>query len=123
MMSCSDSAIEQNGAEPAVLADRRQLVAAPGEDLVRVGLVTDVPEHLVAGGLEQGVQGDRELAGAEVGAEVPADLTDGVDDVLAHLLRDLRELVLGQRLQVGGTVDARQQPLGRLVGGGHEVRV
>ena len=34
--------------QAAVLADRRELVAAAREDLVRVGLVADVPEDLVA---------------------------------------------------------------------------
>ena len=82
--------------QPAVLADRAQLVAAAGEDLVRVGLVADVPEDLVARGVEQRVQRHRQLAGAEVGAEVPADLADRVDDVLAHLLGELRELLLGE---------------------------
>ncbi len=45
----------------------------------------------------------------------PADLPDGVDDVLAHLLRELRELLLGESAQVLGAVDRLQQA--------HEVRV
>ena len=100
MMSCADSAIEQNGASPPYWRIVRQLIAPAGEDLVRVGLVADVPEDLVARGLEHRVQRDRQLAGAEVGAEVPADLADRVDDVLAHLLGELRELLLGQLAQV-----------------------
>ena len=72
-----------------VLADRRQALAAAGEDLVRVGLVANVPEDLVAGRVEQAVQRHGQLAGAEVGAEVAADLTDRVDDVGAHLLSHL----------------------------------
>jgi hypothetical protein len=71
-----------------VLADRPQAVAPAGEDLVGIGLVADVPEDLVARGVEQAVQRDRELAGPEVGAEVAADLADHVDDQLAHLLRE-----------------------------------
>ena len=78
--------------EAAVLADRLEPVAAAGQDLVRVGLVADVPEDLVARRVEQAVQRDRELAGAEVGAEVAADLADRVDDQLADLLRELLEL-------------------------------
>ena len=105
MMSCSDSWIEQNGASPLVLADRVQLVAAAGQDLVRVGLVADVPEDLVARGVEQRVQRDRDLAGAEVGAEVAADLADGVDDVLAHLLGDRLKLLVAEPVQVLGLVD------------------
>ena len=61
------------------------------------------------------MQRHRQLAGAEVGAEVAADLPDRVDDVLAHLLRELRELLLGERVQVLGSVDLLEQA--------HEVRV
>src|SRR6185295_3424255 len=102
-----------------VLADRRQLVAAAGEDLVRVGLVPDVPEDLVLRGVQQRVQRDRDLAHPEVGAEVAADLADRVDDVLAHLLGDLLELVLRQDVEVPGAVDRVQKALGW----GHEGRV
>ena len=90
---------------PAVLADRVELVAAAGEDLVRVGLVAHVPEHLVARRVEQRVDRHGDLAGAEVGAEVPADLADRVDDQLADLLRHLDELVVVELLQVSRAVD------------------
>ena len=92
--------------EALVLADRRELVAAAGEDLVRVGLVADVPQDLVLRRVEQRVQRDGELARPEVGAEVPADLADRVDDVLADLLGDLGELVLVERVEVLRAVDA-----------------
>ncbi len=80
------------GRQPAVLANRVQAVAPPGQHLVRVGLVADVPDDLVARGLEQAVERDRELAGAEVGTEVAADLADHVDDQLADLLGELLQL-------------------------------
>ena len=95
--------------QAVVLADCRQRLAAAGEDLVRVGLVTDVPEDLVAGRVEQAVQGDGQLAGAEVGAEVTADLADRVDYVGAHLLRDLLQLLVVEVVQVGGGIDPLQQ--------------
>ncbi len=82
---------------------------------MRVGLVADVPEDLVAGRFEQRVQRHGELAGAEVGAEVAADLPDRVDDVLADLLGQLRELLLGELVQVLGAVDGLEHA--------HELRV
>ena len=113
MMSCSDSNIEQNGARPLVLADRSSRSRAAGQDLVRVGLVADVPEDLVAGRVQQAVQRDGELAGAEVGAEVAADLADRVDDQLADLLGDLLELLVRELPQVRRGLDRVEQPLGR----------
>ena len=107
--------------EAAVAADRRELVAASGQHLVRVGLVAHVPEDLVARRVEQRVQRDGELAGPEVGAEVPADLADRLDDVLANLLRDTRELLLAEAVEILRAVDAVEQAL--LRGVAHEVLV
>src|SRR5439155_17475770 len=97
------------------MANARQLVAAAGQDLVGIGLVTDVPQDLVSGRVEHAVQRDRQLAGAQVGAEVAADLSDRVDDVLAHLLRELLKLVVAQLLEVLGPVDAVEQARRRIV--------
>jgi len=55
------------------------------------------------------VEGDRELAGAEVRAEVAADLPDRVDDQLTDLLGDLGQLRVGQTPEVVGVVDRLQQ--------------
>ena len=100
--------------QPLVLADGVEPVATPGENLVRIGLVPDVPEDLVAWGVQQAVQRHRELAGAEIGAEVAADLADRVDDQLPHLLGDLLELRVRELPQVGRRVDRVEQPLGLL---------
>ena len=75
-------------------------VTPPGENLVRVGLVADVPEDLVLRGVEQAVEGDSELAGPEVSAEVSADLPDHVDDQLAHLLRHPLQLLVRETGQL-----------------------
>jgi hypothetical protein len=110
MMSCSDEDRAERR-ETAVLADRVEAVAATGEDLVRVGLVADVPEDLVARRVEQAVQRDGQLAGAEIGAEVAADLADRVDDLLADLLGDALELLVVEPVQVRRRHHALQQLL------------
>jgi hypothetical protein len=102
--------------EAAVLADGGELVAPAGDDLVRVRLVADVPEDLVARGVEQGVDRDGDLAGAEVRAEVAPDLPHRVDEQLPDLLRDLLQLVLVEAVEVLRAVDAVEDP-------GHEERV
>ena len=93
------------GREAVVLADGVEAVAPTGEDLVRVGLVPDVPQDLVGRGVQQRVQRDGQLAGAEVGAEVPADLADRVDDQLADLLRERLQLLVREPLEIVGAVD------------------
>ena len=71
--------------------------------------MADVPEDLVARRVEQAVQHGGQLAGAEVGAEVAADLADHVDDQLAHLLRDLGQLLVGAAAEIGGAGDRVEQ--------------
>ena len=58
--------------EAAGLAEVDEVVAAAGDDLVDVGLVAGVPQEDVAGRVEHPVDGERELDGAQVGAQVAA---------------------------------------------------
>ena len=44
--------------------------AAPGENLMRVGLVPDVPNQLVGGRVEHAVERDRQLDDAQSGAKM-----------------------------------------------------
>ena len=70
-----------------------------------VGECRERQQDLVRRRVEQRVQRYGYLAGAEVRAEVPADLADRVDDQLAHLLRDLSQLLVGTAREIGGAVD------------------
>ena len=88
--------------EPPVLPDRAEPLAAAGEQLVRVALMPDVPDDLVARTLEHAVQRDRELHGAETGGEVAAGLADAREDGLADLVGEQREFTLGELSEVGG---------------------
>ncbi len=48
------------------------------------------------------MQRDGDLAGAEVRAEVAADLPHRVDDVLANLLRYLLQLLVAEAMEIRG---------------------
>jgi len=87
--------------EAAVLLDGVQPVAPPGEYLVRVGLVTDVPHQQVPGSLVDVVQRDGELDSSEPGGEVTATGADRLDEELAQLARQLGELAEREAAQVG----------------------
>ena len=58
--------------ESAGLAQRADAVAPPGQNLVRIGLVADVPDHPVARGVEDIMQCNGELDHAQARAEMPA---------------------------------------------------
>jgi hypothetical protein len=54
---------------------------------------------------------------------MPADLPHRRNDVLAHLLRDARQLVLAEPVQVLRAIDAIEKSLWLWSGRFHEVRV
>ena len=75
----------REAADAAELAQRVHAVAPAGEDLVRVGLVADVPHQAVVGGVEDVVQRDRQLDRAEVARQVAAGLRHALQHELAQL--------------------------------------
>ena len=89
----------------------------PVENLVRVGLVADVPDQAVARGVEHPVQRDGELDHAEPRAQVAARDGDRIDRLLAQLVDQLPQVLLGKRAQVRRRLDLIEQ--GRLGGDTH----
>ena len=79
--------------QAAALAQGAHAVAPPGHDLVRIGLMADVPDHDIARGLEHVMQGDGQFDHAQTGAEVSAGGGDGADRLGPH--------VVGQTPQIG----------------------
>ncbi len=95
--------------KPVLLAQRADAVAPPGEDLVRIGLVADIPDQPVVGRVEHVVQRHGQFDHAEPGAEMAAGLGNGVDQLGAQLLGNLRQFVFRQLAQVGRKADAVEQ--------------
>ena len=103
--SCSDSVAVGVPGQPVGLAELGERLAAPGDQLVHVGLVAGVPQDHVAGGVEGPVQGQGELDHAQVGAEMAAGGRHRVDDELADLGGQERQLLGAEGTEVGGAVD------------------
>jgi hypothetical protein len=97
--------------DAALGADAGEAVAASGEQLVGVALVTDVEDEPVARRVEHVVQRGDELHGAEARGQVAARARDALDDRLTQLAGHLRDLLPGQRAQVCRRCDAVQQTL------------
>ena len=79
--------------QSAALAQGADAVAAVGEDLVRIGLMADVPDQPVGRRVEHVVQRDRQLDDAEAGAEMAAGDRDRVDGLPAQFVGELPQLV------------------------------
>ena len=101
--------------QAVLLPHGENLVAAAGENLVRVALVAHVPHQPVVGGVEQVMQGHGQFHHAEAGAEVPAGATHGVEQVGAQFVHHLLKVRFGQSPQVRRRAYAVQQ---RRVGAG-----
>ena len=95
--------------QAAALAKGANAVAAPGENLMRIGLMADVPDQPVGGRVEQIMQRDSELDHAEPRAEMAAGHRDGADRFLPELVGELGELILGEKLEVRRSVDQVEQ--------------
>src|SRR5690606_29029314 len=94
--------------DAALLFDRMNLVASAGKDLVRIGLVADVPYQPVGRGVIEPVQRDGQLDHAQTRAEVATGLRPLLDQVPTQLIRDRGQLLDGKLAKVGGYLDTRE---------------
>ncbi len=89
--------------------DALERPAAAGERLVAITLMTHIPDDAVVGGVEDGVQGHRELDRAEAPGEVSAHAGAELDQVAAELRGDSPQRLARQLAQRRRLVDQRQQ--------------
>ena len=80
-------------------------IAAAGQDLVRIGLMADVPDQTVARGVEDVMDGGREFDDAEAGAEMAASHRNRVDGFLAELVGNLPHLLDLELTKIIGRAD------------------
>ena len=90
-------AAPQESGDAALLAQRLHLIAAAGEELMRISLVADVPHELIYGRVEHVMKRDGKLDDAKARADVAAGARAAVDQTLTDLRRELAELVARER--------------------------
>ena len=86
--------------KPAPLPERADTVAAAGQDLVRIGLMADIPDDPVFRRIENVVEHHGEFDHAEPGTEVAARLGDGVDHLRTQLVGKLAQIALTHRAEI-----------------------
>ena len=104
--------------EAAALAQGADAVAPAGQDLVRIGLVADVPDQPVARRVEDVVERDRQLDDAEAGAEMAAGDRHGRDRLGAQFVGELAQLRRLQPAEVGGRRSGVEERRRRALGVG-----
>ena len=95
--------------EPAALAQRADAVAAAGQDLVRIGLVADVPDQPVVRRVKYVVQRDGQLDHAQTGAKMAAGDRHSIDRLLPQFVGHLTQLARVEAPEVVGGFDAVEQ--------------
>ena len=79
--------------QPAPGTQRVEVTTTSCEDLVYVGLVPDVPDDAVFGGIKDVVHRHGDLYGTEVGAEMPRDHGESREHESTYLRTELWELI------------------------------
>ena len=102
--------------QPIFLPDRVHLFASPGQDLVRIGLMADIPDQLVARRIENGMDRHRHLDHTQPRAEMPTRLADRPDGFRAQLIGKAAQLRIAHPLEVGRRGHAVEQRGRRAVG-------
>ena len=87
--------------EPAALTQRPDAVAPPGQDLVRIGLMADVPDQPVVRRVEHVVQRDGQFDDAEAGAEMAAGYRDRVDRLARSSSATCLQIAFVDAAQIG----------------------
>src|SRR3974377_1367002 len=80
----------------AALTQGADAVAPASENLMRVGLVPDVPDQLVARRVEHVVQGDGQFHDTEPGTEMASGFGHSIDRLATQFVSELAELIWGE---------------------------
>ena len=96
-------------AEPAALAQGADTVAAPGQDLVRIALVPDVPHQLVFRRIENIVDRRGQFDHAQTRSQMATGLADRVDHFGTQFVGELPQLVLAELAEIVWGIDRIEQ--------------
>ena len=94
--------------EAARSADRRELAAAAGDELVGVTLVGRIPHEAIVRAVEDAMHGQGELHRAEVRGEMAAAPGNRLDDQLAAIGRKPRHISEAECIEVARGIDSFQ---------------
>src|SRR4029077_11848691 len=102
---------QKNSVEAAELAHRVEALEASRKHLVHIALVADVHDDTVTRSLEHAMQSNRQLSDSKVRSEMAAGLREDFDQLIAHFLRELRQILFTKRFDVGWRTDSIEQTL------------
>jgi len=90
--------------QAAESAKRLKILAPAGDELVRIGLMADIEDYLVAGRIENVVDGEYELDRAQTGCKMPSTMRCCRYYLVPDLLGQLAKLTYRERFEILGAV-------------------
>jgi hypothetical protein len=100
--------------EPAELAHCVKTIEPPGKHFVYVALVAYVHDETIPRRVKHAVQRNGQLDNAEIRAEMATGLRENFDQLIAHFLSELRQILFTKRSDVGWGTDSIEQTLRRV---------
>ena len=100
---------QQKSVQPLVLPHRPDAIETAGKHFVDVTLVADIENEAVPRSIENAMQRDGQFDHAEIGPKMASGLREDFDQLLAHFLGKLRQILLADRLNIGRSANAVEQ--------------
>ncbi len=94
--------------QAVLLAERAYAVAAAGQNLVRVGLVPNVPDNSIVGRVKDMMKSNRQFNNAQTGTQMTAGDGHRVDGLRPQFVGKLDQLFLSKVTDIGGNIDGIQ---------------
>jgi hypothetical protein len=105
---------QKKSVEALELPHRMKTIEAAGKNLMDVPLMTDVHDKAVLRRLEDSMQSNSQFDDAEIRSQMPAGLRENLDQLIAHFLRELRQILFAKRFDIGRRTDSIEQTLRRV---------
>jgi len=92
--------------QTAAAAQRPDTITTAGDDLVRIGLMADIPDQSVAWRVEHVVDGRCQFDNAKASAQMSAGYGNRGNGFLSQLIRELAQLLRLELAQLFGSIDS-----------------
>src|SRR6266496_1472249 len=103
---------QKKSVESLELPHRMKTIEPAGKNLMDIALMTDVHDKAIAWCVEHTMQRNGQFDHAEVRSQVSSGLRKNFDQLIAHFLRELGQVLFAQRLDIRGRTDPIEQSRG-----------
>ena len=100
---------QQEPVQSLVLPHRPNAIETTGKHFVDVALMADIENEAILRSVENAMERDGQFDHAKVGSEMAARLRENFDQLLAHFLSELRQILLLNRLHIRWSANAIEQ--------------